>query len=159
MIPVLRLGICDAYCGIADVAALRRRVCRVSLIVNVRFVSEEVEASDLEQQQQQQEISMSLHQALPTTNFQAKQATGIPVQQQVFRLQLRRRRALAHRSLPRVLFGIAISDATSVIGLCYDLVQVLEITAGGEKGQEAGDATVGLVLILHSERHSLFFLC
>jgi hypothetical protein len=41
------LSICDAYCGIADVAALRRRVCWVSLIVSVRFVSE-VEASDLE---------------------------------------------------------------------------------------------------------------
>jgi hypothetical protein len=93
------LSIYDAYCGIADVAAATPTSVPGELIVNVRFVSEEVEASDLEQQQQQQEISMSLQQALPTINFRAKQVTGILVQQQVFHPQLRRQRALAHCSL------------------------------------------------------------
>jgi hypothetical protein len=34
--------------GLRTLLLLRRRVCRLSLIVIVRFVSEEVEASDLE---------------------------------------------------------------------------------------------------------------
>jgi hypothetical protein len=88
MISVLRLVFMMRIVGLRTLLLLRRRLCRVSTIVNVKFVPEDVEGSDLEQQQQQQqqEISMSLHQALPTINFQAKQATGILVQQQVFHL-------------------------------------------------------------------------